>query len=155
MALFSRLGDWGAVWIALAVLLLLTPRTRRAGAALALSLAAEVLCCNLILKPLCARPRPCDVNSAVALAVPRPPGYSFPSGHTGAAFAAAVSLRLSGRGAWIPALVLACLIALSRLYLYVHYPSDVLAGALLGAAAGWLGSGAARLVAGERGRLSE
>ena len=93
-----------------------------------------------VLKPLIARVRPCDVNTAVQLLVARPDDFSFPSGHTGASFAEVTALYAGGNRLWIPALLLAALISFSRLYLYVHYPTDVLAGILLGAAAGWLGS---------------
>lgn len=107
---------------------------------MAVSLVLEVLCCNIILKPFVARTRPCDVNAAVQLLVPRPSDYSFPSGHTGASFAAASSLLFGKNRMWIPSLILAVLIGFSRLYLYVHYPSDVLAGALIGIMLGWLGN---------------
>ena len=93
--------------------------------------------CNVILKPLAARPRPFEVNMGVRLLIEAPKDFSFPSGHTGASFAAAAALFFVGSRGWIPAAVLAALIGFSRLYLYVHYPTDVLAGALLGIAAGW------------------
>lgn len=140
MPLVTRLGNGGAVWVLCTLLLLLFPKTRRAGAAMAAALGVEMLCCNLLLKPLVARVRPCDVNSAVRLLIPRPRDFSFPSGHTGASFAAASALHLSGSPLRLPALCLAALIGFSRLYLYVHYPSDVLGGILLGTASGWLGS---------------
>lgn len=140
MPLVTRLGNGGAAWVLLTLLLLLFPKTQRAGAAMAVALGVEMLCCNLLLKPLVARVRPCDVNPAVRLLVPSPRDFSFPSGHTGASFAAASALHFSGSPLRLPALCLAVLIGFSRLYLYVHYPSDVLGGILLGAASGWLGS---------------
>lgn len=103
------------------------------------ALALEVLCCNLILKPFVARIRPCDINTAVHLLVPRPDDFSFPSGHTGASFAATSALYFSRSRLRFPALVSAVLIGFSRLYLYVHYPTDVLAGAVLGSLLGWAG----------------
>ena len=140
MPAVSALGSGGLVWLLLAGLLLLLPKHRRLGAAVLAGLALEVVCCNLVLKPLAARIRPCDVNTAVQLLIARPDDFSFPSGHTGASFAA-VSALFAGRSRlWIPAAVLAVLIAFSRLYLYVHYPSDVLAGAALGVMAGYLGT---------------
>lgn len=145
MVFITRLGDTGAVWLLLALVLLLIPKTRRYGAVMAVSLALEVLCCNVLLKPLAARVRPCDVNTGIALLVPRPTDYSFPSGHTGASFAAVGALLRCKRRLWLPALALACLIAFSRLYLYVHYPSDVLGGILLGLAAGFAGERAVNL----------
>ena len=149
MPAVTALGDGGILWIGTAAVLLLTPRHRRTGAAIAAALVLEALCCNVILKPLVARLRPCDVNTAVQLLISRPDDFSFPSGHTGASFAAVGTMFASRDRLWIPALPLAALIAFSRLYLYVHYPSDVLAGALLGIMAGWLGSFLSRY-AGER-----
>lgn len=92
MPLITKLGDGGILWICLSLILLLFRKTRRTGIVMAVSLALEVLCCNVILKPFVARTRPCDMNTAVQLLVPRPSDYSFPSGHTGAAFAAASAL---------------------------------------------------------------
>lgn len=105
---------------------------------MALSLILEALCCNIILKPLVARLRPFEMNTAVQLVIEKPLDFSFPSGHTGAAFAVVSALYFCKNRGWIPALVMAVLIAFSRLYLYVHYPTDVLAGALLGMTAGWI-----------------
>lgn len=137
--LVTVLGDHGIFWIALAVVLLLLPKYRKAGATVAIALILEFLCCDILLKPLAARPRPCDVNTAVQLLIRHPGGFSFPSGHTGASFAAVSALFFGKSSLWKPLLPLAVLIALSRLYLYVHYPTDVLTGLVLGIAAGWLG----------------
>ena len=95
---------------------------------------------DCILKPLFARPRPCDVNTAITILVKRPHGHSFPSGHTASAFAAAFALWLQNRKLGVPALVLAAFIAFTRLYLYVHFPTDVLGGLVLGLALGALAS---------------
>lgn len=140
LVFITKLGNSGWIWIAVTLLLLIFPKTRKLGAAAAVSLTLEALCCNLILKPLVARTRPYDVNTAVRLLIARPGDFSFPSGHTGASFAAASALYFRKSRFWIPALILSVLIAFSRLYLYVHFPSDVLAGAVLGTAAGYLGS---------------
>lgn len=140
MPLITKLGNGGILWICLSLILILFRKTRKTGIAMAVSLVLEVLCCNIILKPFVARPRPCDVNTAVQLLVPHPTDYSFPSGHTGASFAAASALFFSKNRLWIPSLILAVLIGFTRLYLYVHYPSDVLAGALIGIMLGWLGN---------------
>ena len=139
MPAITTLGNSGLIWIILAGILILMPKYRKVGMAVMAGLALEVICCNLVLKPLVARVRPCDVNTAVQLLVARPDDFSFPSGHTGASFAAASALPFSRSRLWIPSLVLAVLIAFSRLYLYVHYPTDILAGALLGVMAGWAG----------------
>ena len=99
----------------------------------------------MILKPLVARARPCTVNPAIELLVEVPTDYSFPSGHTAASFAAVFALYFSGSPLWKPAAVLAGTIAFSRMYLYVHWPSDILGGILLGFVVGWLGVKAVRL----------
>jgi len=143
MPIITKLGSGGMIWIALAVILLISRKYRIAGAAMLLALALDVVVCNIILKPLVARIRPCDVNTAVQLLIARPTDYSFPSGHTAASFAATFALYFSHKKLWIPALVLAVLIAFSRLYLYVHYPTDVLAGAMIGIIIGYLGFRAA------------
>lgn len=136
----TTLGNGGIIWIVSAAALLIIPKMRKAGTAMAVSLALEVLCCNVILKSLIARIRPCDVNAAVHLLIRRPADFSFPSGHTGAAFAAAAALYFGKNKLWIPACVLAVLMGFSRLYLYVHYPSDVLAAAMIGIMLGWFGN---------------
>lgn len=141
MPLITRLGNGGVIWMVLAVGLILYPKTRALGMTVALSLTLEVICCNVVLKPLVGRIRPFNINTAVELLIPRPTDFSFPSGHTGSSFAAAAALRGSSRRLWIPAWILAALIAFSRLYLYVHYPTDILAGAILGCLTGWTAAG--------------
>lgn len=140
MPVITRLGDGGILWILCSLTLILFPRTRKTGAAMAAGLALEALCCNIILKPFVARIRPYDINTGVHLLISPPTDFSFPSGHTGASFTATSVLWFSKNRLWIPALVISILIAFSRLYLYVHYPSDVLAGAMLGIMLGWLGN---------------
>lgn len=140
MIFITGLGDSGKIWIACTILLLLIPKTRKAGLAMGIALALEIVCCNVILKPFVARIRPCDVNTAVQLLIERPLDYSFPSGHTASSFAAASALYFGRKKLWIPAAILAGLIGFSRLYLYVHYPTDVFAGALIGIMMGWIGS---------------
>lgn len=135
----SRLGDAGFIWILLAVILLLIPKTRKIGMLVSVALILDVITCNLILKPLVARTRPYDVNTAIELLIAAPKDFSFPSGHTAASFAAVSALWFAKeKKFWIPALVLAVLIAFSRMYFYVHYPTDVLGGALLGILCGWM-----------------
>lgn len=134
----TKLGDAGMIWIVFTLLLIVIPRTRKIGYAAAVSLILEAVVCNLVLKPLVGRVRPCDVAEGVRLLIPRPEDASFPSGHTSASFAVASVLVFGKSRLGIPALILAVLIACSRLYLYVHFPSDVLAGALLGTISGYL-----------------
>lgn len=127
------LGDGGWFWILLAVVLLIMKKTRKAGASAAIALAIGALITNVCLKNMVARVRPYDTYSALIPIVKRPIDWSFPSGHTCASFASAfVYFRLLPKKYGIPALVLACMIAFSRLYLGVHYPTDVLAGFLIG-----------------------
>ena len=130
----------GELWILLAVVLLLVRSQRKYGAAVSCALVLDLISCNLIIKPLVGRVRPFAVNTAVELLVKAPLDASFPSGHTAVSFAAVFALKTAGSPLWKPALAVAVVIALSRLYLYVHWPSDVLAGALLGAAVGWAGA---------------
>lgn len=136
----THLCDHGEIWILLALILLAIRRTRRQGAALSCGLVLDLVSCNLLLKPLFGRVRPFVLQPAVILLVEPPLDASFPSGHTAASFAAVFALKASGSPLWKPALALALVIAFSRLYLYVHWPSDVLGGALLGIAAGWTGA---------------
>ncbi len=146
MVFVSSLGDRGGIWILLTMVLLVIPKYRRAGIVLACGLLIDLLLCNLLLKPLVARPRPCDVNTMMEYLIDRPHGWSFPSGHTAASFASASSLLFAKCRLWIPCTVLAVLIAFSRLYLYVHFPTDVLGGIVVGIFAGWLGCLAAKKI---------
>ena len=140
MCFVTRLGDGGILWILLTVLLFLIPKTRKSGIILAAALCVDLVLCNGVLKHLFCRIRPCDVNTAVQLLIPRPGDFSFPSGHTAASFAAVAALYLSGeRRVWKSALVLAVFIAFSRLYLYVHYPTDILGGIAVGLLSGYMG----------------
>ena len=138
MPLISALGNGGAIWIILNVVLLIMPKTRKYGFVMAMSLLLNLLVCNIILKPVIARTRPFILNPEIELLVSPPHDYSFPSGHTAASFAATSSLCFSRKKLCISALVLSVLIAFSRLYLYVHFPTDVLAGVILGIASGYV-----------------
>ena len=133
MAFITHLGDGGYVWIAAGALLLLcSKKYRKQGAAVLIGLLLGTLVGNGIVKNLVARPRPCWLDPTVALIVKAPKSYSFPSGHTlSSVIAAAVLWRTDRRMGW-PAAVLAVLIGLSRLYLFVHFPTDVLGAVVLG-----------------------
>ena len=140
LPLITRTADHGELWIILALVPLAIRNQRKYGAAVACGLVLDLVSCNLLLKPLVGRIRPFAVNTAVELLVKAPLDASFPSGHTAASFAAVFALKAAGSPLWKPALAVAVVIAFSRLYLYVHWPSDVLAGVLLGAAVGWAGA---------------
>ena len=133
----SRTADHGELWIFLAFILLLVRGQRKYGAAVACGLVLDLVSCNMLLKPLVGRIRPFAVNTAVELLTKAPLDASFPSGHTAASFAAVFALKTAGSPLWKPALAVAVVMAFSRLYLYVHWPSDVVGGALLGAFLGW------------------
>ena len=138
--LISGIGNAGIIWIALTLVLLVIPKTRRSGLIMALALIADLILCNGILKNLVARTRPYDVNTVVNLLIEKPVDYSFPSGHTAASFAAVTALYLAGeKKLWKPALVLSILIAFTRMYLYVHYPTDILGGIAVGIISGYIG----------------
>lgn len=137
--MITHLGDGGLIWIAITLVLLLFKPSRKYGVAMAVALILDLILCNLILKPLVARPRPYTFRE-VSLLIPRPGDHSFPSGHTASSFAAAGALLFMKARGRIPALLMALLIGLSRLYLYVHYPTDVLGGILLGLACGFVAS---------------
>ena len=132
--------DHGEIWIALAVILLLLKRQRWTGVSLSFGLLLDLLLCNMLLKPLVDRVRPFAVNTAVELLTAPPGDASFPSGHTAASFAAVFALRAAGSPLWKPAAVLASIIAFSRLYLYMHWPTDVLGGIVVGAVVGTSGA---------------
>ena len=141
MCLITGVGNAGIIWIVLTCVLLLIPKTRKYGMVVLAALALDMVLCNGILKPLVGRARPFTANLSIQLLVSKPADYSFPSGHTAAAFAVVSALFFAGeKKIWKGALVLAVLIAFSRLYLYVHYPTDVLAGVLVGCICGYAGN---------------
>ena len=138
LPIISSFGNGGIGWILLSILLLCIPRCRKAGLTMALALIFCLLVGNITLKPLIARARPYSYFPEMTLLIPPLDDFSFPSGHTFASFAAATALFLHHRKAGAAAYILAVTIAFSRLYLYVHFPTDVLAGAILGVASGWV-----------------
>ncbi len=129
----THTGDGGTVWILLSIALLFPKKTRRIGCMSLTALLLTFLINNVILKNIVARIRPYEVISGLEILIERQGDLSFPSGHTGCAFASAVILFCNlPKKYGIPALLFAALMGLSRLYVGVHYPSDVLCGALTG-----------------------
>lgn len=128
MVFITTLGDDGLFWIAVGVVCLFFKKHRKMGMQVLLSMLFTYIIGNLILKNVFARPRPCDIDTAVTMLIPRPHGHSFPSGHSMNGMVAAVALFFNNRKIGIPAVVLAVLIGFSRMYLFVHFPTDVLGG---------------------------
>lgn len=143
MPFITAFGNGGIFWIACSVLLMFIPKTRRTGFGMAFALTMGLVVCNMILKPGVARIRPYDLQETlgvtVDLLIKRSHDFSFPSGHTIASFEACTVLMLGNKKLGIPATVLAILIAFSRLYLYVHYPTDVITSIVLGTIFGIIG----------------
>ena len=132
MPKISALGDGGMIWILAAVGLICTKKYRKQGILLLGGLAVGILVGNVILKPLIARPRPCWLDQSVHLLIASPADYSFPSGHTLSSVIGATILTKTDRHFGYAAAPLAAMIAFSRLYLYVHFPSDILGAVILG-----------------------
>ena len=131
MPLITALGDGGLIWIIAAVVLLILPKYRKGGMVLAIGLLAGIIIGNLTLKPLFARIRPFDLVEGIELLISAPTDFSFPSGHTLSSFIGATILTMVNKKFGYVAIPLAALIAFSRLYLYVHFPSDILGAIVL------------------------
>ena len=150
--IITLFGDAGIFWMAWATLLLFLPKHRRTGLGMWFALAMGLLICTITLKPIVGRIRPYDFqiqelgrtwNDLLAggeLLVELPHDFSFPSGHTIASFEAATVLLLNSPAMGIPAMILAVLIAFSRMYLYVHYPTDVIFSVFAGILFAFLGN---------------
>ncbi|MCI8615451.1 MAG: phosphatase PAP2 family protein [Lachnospiraceae bacterium] len=136
----TSLGNAGIFWIIATIFLLIPKRTRRVGMISAFALICSLLINNILLKNLVARTRPYYVVEGLIPLIKKPVEFSFPSGHAGSSLASACVLYRNlpkKYGIWF--LVLAILISFSRLYVGVHYPSDVLAGAVTGIVCSYLG----------------
>jgi len=137
--IITMFGDAGIFWLALSLLLVVFRRTRKDGTAMLFAVMIGFIVGNMVLKNAVGRIRPYDVNLLVPIAVEHLSDYSFPSGHTMASLGAAIALFYREKKYGIPALVLAVLVAISRLHLYVHYPSDVLGGVIIALCSSLLG----------------
>ena len=161
MPIITTFGDGGIFWIAWSVLLMFFPKTRKTGLGMAFALAMGLVVCNLTLKPMVARIRPYDLQAELGVTINLLQGamhdFSFPSGHTIASFEAATVLLKNSKKMGIPAYILAIMVAFSRLYLYVHYPTDVIASIILGTIFALIGNALAGVIApkihfGKRGK---
>lgn len=132
MPFITTLGNGGAIWIIIALSLAVTKKYRKLGLTMGLALVFSLLIGNIILKPSIARVRPFNINTSIQLLITAPVDFSFPSGHAMSSFAAATVIFCYNKRYGIGALILAGLIAFSRLYLYVHFPSDVIIGTIIG-----------------------
>ncbi len=132
MPKITALGDGGLIWIVTALVLLLSKRYRRCGITLIVGLIMGVLVGNIFLKNFFERARPSWTAPSITLLITNPTDFSFPSGHTLSSAIAATILTMNNKKFGYVAIPLACLIAFSRLYLYVHFPSDVLGAVLIG-----------------------
>lgn len=133
MIFITSLGNGGLIWIAAALFLIFQNKNmlKREGFTIAVALIIFCVLGLLILKPIIARPRP-FVAQGVDILIKEPMGFSFPSGHTGSSFAAASVIYFYNKKRGLLVLILATLIAFSRMYLFVHYPSDIVGGLILG-----------------------
>ncbi len=131
-------GSYAQLWLIIGVILLIFKKTRKAGAAVLISYIGVMIFGHFILKHLIARPRPCQIDLDFPLLVERPTSSSFPSSHSGFSFGAATAIFMYHRKAGIAAFIVAALIAFSRLYLFMHFPTDVLGGSVLGIVMGFV-----------------
>ena len=125
-------GSYGQLWAVVGLALLIPKKTRWTGIAVLISYVAVYIFGQMILKNLISRPRPCHVDQAFEMLVARPSSSSFPSTHSAWAFAAATAIFMKYKKAGIAAFIVAALIAFSRMYMFLHYPTDVLCGIIFG-----------------------
>lgn len=128
--------EGGFACAVLVIAFLFFRRTRATGVMLAVALFLVLLIGEIGIKNIVCRVRPCNIDQSIALAVKAPSAYSFPSGHTSVVFATATVLTAFDKRIGIPVYVLAAVVGLSRMYLFVHYPTDVLCGAVFGTICG-------------------
>lgn len=135
----TYLGEAGFLWLLTSVFFLCRKGTRRRGLCMACAVTAGFLFGEVLLKNVVCRERPFQAfPDFTPLLIAPPSGFSFPSGHSCSSFAAATVLLCFSKKWGVPALIMAALIAFSRVFLFVHWPTDVLCGALLGTAFGLL-----------------
>ena len=134
VVVITSLGNAGIFWILLTLVMLIVCKDKKVAWTSALALLFSLLVINIFLKNTVMRARPCWIDDTIPLLVKNPKDYSFPSGHSSASFASAVSIvqYAKYRKQGIAAVILAALIAVSRMYVFVHFPTDVFVGTILG-----------------------
>ncbi len=134
VVVITSLGNAGIFWILLTLVMLIVCKDKKVAWTSALALLFSVLVINVFLKNMAMRARPCWIDDTIPLLVKNPKDYSFPSGHSSASFASAVSIvqYAKYRKQGIAAVILAAMIAVSRMYVFVHFPTDVFVGTILG-----------------------
>lgn len=128
MPFITSFGNRGFIWIVIGIIMCVFKKSRKAGAAVLLALLVGYIFGNMVLKNVFARQRPCWINDGVDMLINMPHDFSFPSGHTLSSFVAAFTIYFYNKKIGVLTIIFAALIAFSRLYLYVHFPSDVLGG---------------------------
>lgn len=132
MPSISSLGNIGIIWIVISIFLLFNKEYRKVGILCLVALVLTAIVGEVILKNFIGRLRPFNEVPTMQLLITKPLSYSFPSGHTASSFAAAFIISSQIKKLAIPVYALAMTIAFSRMYLFVHYPSDIIGGILLG-----------------------
>lgn len=132
MPVVTSLGNAGIIWIIIGICMLISKKYRKQGILVLIGLLIGLIIGNGIIKNLIARQRPCWINSDFPLLIPSPKDFSFPSGHTQASVIAATIITMGNKKHGLIVIPLAVLIAFSRMYLYVHFPTDILGGAVMG-----------------------
>lgn len=132
LAIMKITGSYGQLWVIAGIALLIPKKTRKTGITVLLSYVGVLIFGELILKHLITRPRPCQIDQTFAMLVERPTSSSFPSTHAAWAFAAATAIFMKYKKTGIAVFLLAALIAFGRMYLFLHFPTDILCGIILG-----------------------
>lgn len=136
MPIITSLGNGGVVWIIIIALLIINKKYRKIGILAACALALVTVLGEGVIKHIIQRPRPFIEVSNIRLLIPKPSSSSFPSGHTASSFAVAFIVGKKIKKLKLPVYILAAAIAFSRLYLFVHYPTDIIGGIVIGVISG-------------------
>ena len=131
---YTSLGEDGIIWIAFGLILLIPKKYRKTGIMVLAALLVMLVVNNIVLKNLIARPRPCWTYPEMVQLVHNPSSYSFPSGHTTSAFAVAFTVFSQHKKLGKVIIVMAAIMAFTRLYVFVHFPTDIYGGILVAAA---------------------